>query len=325
MTRILVVDNYDSFVFTIVGYLEQLGADCDGRAQRRRRRGRRRGLRRRARLTRPGHARGGRGLDGDDRGLRASGPSRCSACASATRPSASSSARPSAARPSCCTARPRRSHHDGTGVLDGLPTPVHRDPLPLADHRPRDPAGRAGRQRAHRLRHRHGGAPPRPAAARRAVPPRERADRGRPPDARQLAGAVRRCRRRRPLGRASARWSTRLVDARGLTRRSGPRRRGRRLPCAAGVGRRGRSSSVGGVVGGTVTVTVVVDGGAVGRRGDLDGDGGADLDDGRRRSGRGPSPRRSWRRRPADLRGLRPAFCRAPRRGPSLGPRGSGT
>ncbi|MBC9958040.1 aminodeoxychorismate/anthranilate synthase component II [Yimella sp. cx-51] len=31
MTRILVVDNYDSFVFTIVGYLEQLGAECDVR------------------------------------------------------------------------------------------------------------------------------------------------------------------------------------------------------------------------------------------------------------------------------------------------------
>ncbi len=28
MTSILVVDNYDSFVFTIVGYLEQLGATC---------------------------------------------------------------------------------------------------------------------------------------------------------------------------------------------------------------------------------------------------------------------------------------------------------
>ncbi len=28
MTRVLVVDNYDSFVFTIVGYLEQLGAEC---------------------------------------------------------------------------------------------------------------------------------------------------------------------------------------------------------------------------------------------------------------------------------------------------------
>ncbi|GAA1881804.1 aminodeoxychorismate/anthranilate synthase component II [Lapillicoccus jejuensis] len=27
--RILVVDNYDSFVFTIVGYLQQLGAECD--------------------------------------------------------------------------------------------------------------------------------------------------------------------------------------------------------------------------------------------------------------------------------------------------------
>jgi para-aminobenzoate synthetase component 2 len=28
MTRVLVVDNYDSFVFTIVGYLEQMGAAC---------------------------------------------------------------------------------------------------------------------------------------------------------------------------------------------------------------------------------------------------------------------------------------------------------
>jgi para-aminobenzoate synthetase component 2 len=27
-TRVLVIDNYDSFVFTIVGYLEQLGAEC---------------------------------------------------------------------------------------------------------------------------------------------------------------------------------------------------------------------------------------------------------------------------------------------------------
>ena len=27
MTRILVVDNHDSFVFTLIGYLRQLGAD----------------------------------------------------------------------------------------------------------------------------------------------------------------------------------------------------------------------------------------------------------------------------------------------------------
>lgn len=31
MSRILVVDNFDSFVYTIVGYCEQLGADCDVR------------------------------------------------------------------------------------------------------------------------------------------------------------------------------------------------------------------------------------------------------------------------------------------------------
>lgn len=31
MTRILVVDNYDSFVYTIVGYCQQLGAECDVR------------------------------------------------------------------------------------------------------------------------------------------------------------------------------------------------------------------------------------------------------------------------------------------------------
>ena len=31
MTRILVVDNYDSFVYTIVGYCQPLGAECDVR------------------------------------------------------------------------------------------------------------------------------------------------------------------------------------------------------------------------------------------------------------------------------------------------------
>ena len=27
MTKILVIDNYDSFVFTLVGYIQQLGAE----------------------------------------------------------------------------------------------------------------------------------------------------------------------------------------------------------------------------------------------------------------------------------------------------------
>ena len=35
MTRILVVDNYDSFVFTIVGYLAAARRRVRGRAQRR--------------------------------------------------------------------------------------------------------------------------------------------------------------------------------------------------------------------------------------------------------------------------------------------------
>ncbi len=29
MTRILVIDNYDSFVYTLVGYLRELGAEAD--------------------------------------------------------------------------------------------------------------------------------------------------------------------------------------------------------------------------------------------------------------------------------------------------------
>ena len=29
MTRVLVVDNYDSFVYTLNGYLQQLGAETD--------------------------------------------------------------------------------------------------------------------------------------------------------------------------------------------------------------------------------------------------------------------------------------------------------
>ena len=56
MTRILVVDNYDSFVFTIVGYLQQLGAECEVVRNDALSPGRRRRLRRGAGLPRAGHA-----------------------------------------------------------------------------------------------------------------------------------------------------------------------------------------------------------------------------------------------------------------------------
>ncbi len=125
MTRILVVDNYDSFVYNLVQYLAQLGAEVEVRRNdavavvgtrlvRRRRR---------ADLTRPGHAAGRRRQHGDGVGLRLAARCRCSACASATRRSARCSAPTSCGRPSCCTARPARSTHDGTGVLAGLPSP----------------------------------------------------------------------------------------------------------------------------------------------------------------------------------------------------------
>ena len=76
-------------------------------------------------------------------------PASCRSSASvwACRPSASRTAASSAARPSCCTARRRWSYHEGDGVLAGLPTPVHRHPLPLARDRAGHGARRAGGDR----------------------------------------------------------------------------------------------------------------------------------------------------------------------------------
>ena len=82
-------------------------------------------------------------------------------------------------------------HHDGTGVLDGLPTPftaTRYHSLTI------DPATRPDTLLANG--HTDTGiimavAARDAAAARRAVPPGERADRRRPPAARELAGALR--------------------------------------------------------------------------------------------------------------------------------------
>ena len=99
MTRVLVIDNYDSFVYTLNGYLQELGAETEVRAQRRVRRSptcraRIARVRRRAALARTRHARGRRGVDPRSSTPRSRRASRCSASASATRRSPRRSARP---------------------------------------------------------------------------------------------------------------------------------------------------------------------------------------------------------------------------------------
>ena len=123
MTRILVIDNYDSFVYTIVGYLNQLGAETvvvrndavppvaeragfDGV------------------LVSPGPgtpADAGAEHAGHPR-LRGRRHCRCSGCASATRRSVRCSAARSRTRPSSCTARPARSSTRARACSPGCPT-----------------------------------------------------------------------------------------------------------------------------------------------------------------------------------------------------------
>ena len=215
MTRILVVDNYDSFVFTIVGYLQQLGAECEV-------------VRNDARVARPtapgfdgvlvspgpGTPRGGRGVDGDDRGLRRAGPAdarRLPGPPGARRGFGATVGRaPELLHGKTSRVRPRRH-----GVLAGLPSPFTAtryhsltiDPATDA-RRARSPPGTPSPAII------MAAAAPRPAPARRAVPPRERAHRGRSPAAGQLAGGLRADRR----GRRSAGLSPLVHDAEGVAR-----------------------------------------------------------------------------------------------------------
>ena len=102
---------------------------------------------------------------------------RCSASASATRPSARCTAAWCAAPARPVHGKTDQIHHDGARRVRRPARPVHGHPLPLAGRR----RGAAGLPRAHRLERRgrrDGRAPPRAAGARRAVPPRERAHRG---------------------------------------------------------------------------------------------------------------------------------------------------
>ena len=92
--------------------------------------------------------------------------------------------------------------HDGKGIFAGLPSPltctryhsliVEEGTLPAELARYRPHAGDKRRRKSRRLRH-HGPAPPQPAHRGRAIPPRERPHRGRPPDDPQLSGNVAGC------------------------------------------------------------------------------------------------------------------------------------
>ena len=163
MTRILVVDNYDSFVFNLVQYLGQLGAECEvrrndeidhaevGRAGRRRHPA---VARARARPAEAGvcveMVRWAAGrlpvlrrvprAPGDRRGVRR---------------------RWSTGPPELLHGRTSLVHHDGVGVLAGLPDPftaTRYHSLAVVDG---TVPGRARGHRADRRRRDHGAAAPR--------------------------------------------------------------------------------------------------------------------------------------------------------------------
>jgi para-aminobenzoate synthetase component 2 len=121
-TRILVVDNYDSFVFTIVGYLQQLGAECE--------------------VVRNDAVSAADGADFDGV-LVSPGPgtpeeagvsmAMIEACAERAQPMLGVCLGHQALgvvmgatvgrAPELLHGKTSQVHHDGTGVLDGLPTP----------------------------------------------------------------------------------------------------------------------------------------------------------------------------------------------------------
>lgn len=157
--RILVVDNYDSFVFNLVQYLYQLGAECEVR---------------RNDEVELAHAQ-----DGFDGVLLSPGPGapeQAGVCIDMVRHCADTGVpvfgvclgMQSMAvayggvvdrAPNCCTARHRWSHTRARASSPGY-LAVHRDPLPLAGRRAGGSAGRAGGHGADGGRHHHGAAPP---------------------------------------------------------------------------------------------------------------------------------------------------------------------
>ena len=124
--RVLVVDNYDSFVYNLVQYLGELGAEpvvhrhdavtLDEMDAAR--------ARRRAHLARARPAdRCGPVERGDPR-TSASAACRCSACASACSASASSTAAAVVRAPHVMHGKTSEIRHTNTGVFAGLPNPL---------------------------------------------------------------------------------------------------------------------------------------------------------------------------------------------------------
>ena len=241
--RILVVDNYDSFVFNLVQYLAQLGAECNVRAQRRG------GAARDARRRRRRAARPGPGHPGEGRRLRRHGARTArgevpvfGVClghqAIAVAYGGDRRPRPGAA-----------ARQDQRGAATRAPAcwpGCRRRSPPPATTRSRSPEDTLPAELevtgTDRQRRRDGAAAPRPAARGRAVPPRVGAHRGRAPAARQLAGDAAATRTPRPAPRGWRRWSPRRLsrDRRqaGGVDRAGRQRRGGR-PTAWGSARLG--------------------------------------------------------------------------------------
>ncbi|EDY51819.1 truncated glutamine amidotransferase [Streptomyces clavuligerus] len=188
--RILVVDNYDSFVFNLVQYLYQLGAECE--------------------VLRNDEVALSHAQDGFDGVLLSPGPGtpeQAGVCVDMVRHCAATGVpvfgvclgmqSMAVAYGGVVDRAPELLHgktspvtHEGRGVFAGLPSPFTATPLPLARGGAHPAARRAGGHGPDRGRHHHGAAPPRTARRRGAVPPGVGAHRARPSDARQLAGTV---------------------------------------------------------------------------------------------------------------------------------------
>ena len=189
-TKILVVDNYDSFVYTLVGYLQELGAETT--------------VVRNDDVTLAEAIEMAEARDGV---LVSPGPGAPADagvcielikwCGSHNKPMLGVCLGHQAlaeAYGGRVTHAPELMHgktslveHHGSQRLRRSSLAVHRDALPLSRRRPGKHPGGPGDHRGDGDRRRDGIAAPHGTAVRRPVPPRVRADRGRVPDAGQLA------------------------------------------------------------------------------------------------------------------------------------------